>query len=359
MALSYDRSRAVVDLGLFDPSGSRGWSGSERDRIVITPYSATPGYLPGPLPSGEWNVLLGLHRLPPEGVTVEVDVHFEPAEPEPLPPPPPPPEPPPPRRLPAGSGRRWVAADFHAHTVHSDGAFTIDELACIAAGRGLGALAVTDHNTVSHHPHLPPAGERYGILLVPGQEVTTDQGHANCFGGIGWVDFRRPADHWLAAAEADGGLLSINHPLVGEWAWRQPLSRPPPLVEAWHWTWDGRATEPLEWWQALGGTPIGGSDFHRFGNDAPVGNPTTWVELEDDDNVLGALAAGRVAISAGPDSPVLLRNDGDLVAADAAGTRLVGPEGYSRPILEDQARVRGRPGLHRLEVEGRTVALTP
>ena len=47
---------------------------------------------------------------------------------------------------------------------------------------GLDFLAVTDHNTASHHAYLPSVGERYGITLLPGQEVTTDRGHANAFG---------------------------------------------------------------------------------------------------------------------------------------------------------------------------------
>ena len=61
---------------------------------------------------------------------------------------------------------RWLAADFHAHTVHSDGALGIEELAALAVSRGLDALAVTDHNTTSHHAYLPSVGERYGIRLI-------------------------------------------------------------------------------------------------------------------------------------------------------------------------------------------------
>ena len=88
---------------------------------------------------------------------------------------------------------RWLAGDFHCHTVHSDGQHTIDEVAVMAAEAGLDFLAVTDHNTVSHHAHLPAASERTGVQLIPGQEVTTWRGHANAFGDIGWIDFRRPA----------------------------------------------------------------------------------------------------------------------------------------------------------------------
>jgi hypothetical protein len=57
------------------------------------------------------------------------------------------------------------------------------------------------------------------------------------------------------------------------------------------------ARPAVRWW-AERGVPIGGSDFHRLG-DHPPGAPTTWVEVEGGD-VIGALAAGRVAPSAYP-----------------------------------------------------------
>ncbi|MER7546255.1 PHP domain-containing protein [Spirillospora sp. NPDC127506] len=76
---------------------------------------------------------------------------------------------------------------MHSHTVHSDGTLPVRELACLAASQGLDFLAVTDHNTVSHQPELPAASAHAGVLLLPGQEVTTDLGHANVFGADGTV----------------------------------------------------------------------------------------------------------------------------------------------------------------------------
>jgi hypothetical protein len=358
VAIAYDRASAVVDLGLFDTEGFRGWSGGKRDGFVITPAAATPGYLPGPLSAGTWNIVLGLHRVPPSGVDVTVTASVQPVQPPPEDPPPPRPERPPARDLPAHPGRRWVAADFHSHSIHSDGRLSLAALACLAAARGLDVLAVTDHNTVSHHPHLAAAGAHAGIRLLPGQEVTTETGHANCFGDVGWIDFRQPADTWLETAERNGGLASINHPLVPDYGWSKRLSRPMPLVEAWHASWDRLSDAPLEWWRARGGVPIGGSDFHRL-DDAPPGSPTTWVEVEGDD-VIGALAAGRVALSHAPRGPVLLSVDGDLVAVDADGATLVGADGIRMRVHGDAVRLPAAPGTHRLVDDmGRTLALVP
>ena len=86
--------------------------------------------------------------------------------------------------------------------MHSDGAQTVAELSRFAAGLGLDFIAVTDHNTVSHHRELPAAAARHGITLLPGQEVTTAGGHAGALGEVGWIDFRLPADSWL---ERPGG----------------------------------------------------------------------------------------------------------------------------------------------------------
>jgi hypothetical protein len=240
----------------------------------------------------------------------------------------------------------------------------VAELAAIAVSRGLDALAVTDHNTVSHHAELADVGRRYGIALLPGQEVTTEFGHANAFGAIGWVDFRRPAAEWVSCVDERGGLLSVNHPLAGDCAWRQPLPTHPPLAEVWHASWLApRWGGPLAWWQAWGmdATPVGGSDWHRPG-DTPPGTPTTWVAVDAAasgselvDAVMAGLRAGRTAVSAGSDAPVLLPMGDELLAVDAAGTLLIGPDGRTEPVGSERVTLSG--GQVLCDHDGATVAL--
>jgi hypothetical protein len=354
--LAFDRRAGVLDLGCFGPAGFRGWSGSARDSFTIAADWATPGYLPGPLDGGTWQVCLGLHRVPPGGLDYEVVVDTAPAAPPPVPPAPPPPDRPPVRELPAEPGRRWLAGDLHSHTVHSDGSLSVDELAHLAAAGGLDFLAVTDHNTVSHHPSLAAAGRRAGVVLLPGQEVTRDAGHANAFGDVGWIDFRRPADEWLTETERRGGLLSVNHPLANDCAWRHPMARRPRFAEIWHWTWlDRRWGGPLAWWLAWDPTvlPLGGSDFHSPAQGRPLGVPTTWVQCPGGDvkpdDVLAGISAGRIALSAGRDAPVLLRVGDELVVIGGDGTYLIDPPGGRRVVLGDRQSFPARPGPHRLE----------
>ena len=368
LTLEFDRSHGsggVLDLGLVDPLGWRGWSGGARSLVELGHHGTTPGYLDRGLPVGEWQVVLGLHRLPLEGLAwelvVETDVEVrvsgrtvavEGSRPLVAPRPPR-------RDLPSVDGLTWLAGDCHAHTVHSDGSLTIGELAALAAGRGLDFLWVTDHNTTSHHPFLAEVGARHGIDLLPGQEVTTADGHANAFGDIGWVDFRLPGGTWAGEVAGRGGLLSVNHPVSGDCAWRHPSppgSRAASAAEVWHSSWRDLADGgPLAWWTAAGSPiPLGGSDFHRHGHDAAPGSPTTWVACADGD-VLGGMLAGRTAVSAGPDAPLLLRLGDELVALDADGTMLVCPDGRRSPVRGDRAIVGGHEGHHLLERTDRTI----
>jgi len=367
--LEYERDGAVLDLGCIGPGGFRGWSGGARRSFVITQDAATPGYLPGELEQGTWQVVIGLHRVPLGGAEYRLTAQVSGRPGELAPGQPPDPLPPlagrPPRReLPAGAGRRWLAGDLHTHTVHSDGAMTVPELARFSVTRGLDYIAVTDHNTISHHAELPATAAAHGIILVPGQEVTVQAGHANAFGEMGWIDFREPADAWLDATERAGTLLSVNHPIGGDVSWTIPMRRRPPLAEVWHWSWlDPHWTTPLAWWLAWdpGSVPVGGSDWHRPGDDAPPGSPTTWVECAAGEPaaVIDGLRHGRTAISASRDGPVLLRVDGELIAAGAEGTILVGPDGPAARVGSPLASFPGAPGYHRLtDAAGATLALT-
>lgn len=360
--LSYDVTTAVLDLGVFDPERFRGYSGGARTGFSITEQVATPGYIPGPLPPGEWRVLLGLYVVPPEGVDWKVTVSLGPVSFPPQPSPSPPRPRPPLPTLPAASGRRWLRGDLHAHSVHSDGKSTIDELAGNAVSTGLDFLAITDHNTVSHHPHLPDAGEHHGIELIPGQEVTTHRGHANCLGPASWVDFRSPPDRWLGDAHSGGALLSVNHPVVPWHGWNHEMARAPDLVELWHKTWDRRSPAPIEWWQRSGGVPVGGSDFHDPAEGDRLGYPTTLVEVGEE-GVLDALATGRVALAAEPDGPVILRVEGEVVveAIDDRPLRVVTHGGRSHRVGAQRMSIPDAgPGPHLLVGEGdRVVALTP
>lgn len=367
VALRTPPDSGAIDLGLWGPDGFRGWSGGARRDVVVATTVATPGYLPGPRISGAWEVALGLHHVPESGAPYEVLVGFERAEP---------PAEAVGRRSPgqlarpravcppvgcdAGDGLRWWPGDLHTHTEHSDGELSVGEVAGLAAEAGLAFCAITDHNTVSHHAELAAAERSSGVALIAGQEVTTPDGHANVLGISTWVDFRDPPEVWQRRADTDGGLLVVNHPMAGDCRWE--LDEPPTgsLVEAWHAPCDlatsGALTAAsLAWTRRWDGIAVGGSDFHRLGDPMRPGTPTTWVACAEPTaaQVVDAVGAGRVAVSADVAGPRLVRRDGQVVAIDADGCTVACPDGERRPVVGATAVIGDQPGRHLLHTHTR------
>ncbi len=66
------------------------------------------------------------------------------------------------------------AADLHVHTTHSDGVCSPCEVVVAAARVGLGALAITDHDTVSALEIARAEAAWWGIELIPGVELTSE-----------------------------------------------------------------------------------------------------------------------------------------------------------------------------------------
>jgi hypothetical protein len=221
--------RTTIDLGVIGPDGFRGqdgfrgWSGGNKRSFAISATDATPSYLPGPIRAGQWNLLLGIPNIRSETraeytaairFTREDESLIPTLQAEP----------------PLRSGPGWFRGDLHMHTAHSDGTCASQSGARVpcplfltaktAAERGLDFIAITDHNTTSQANsirEIQPFFDR--LLLIPGREVTTFQGHANLFGSLAPIDFRvvdPQVPDWntlLKQVAREGGVISINHPV--------------------------------------------------------------------------------------------------------------------------------------------------
>ncbi len=332
----YDEGN-VIDLGVLDPrsadqaypatQGFRGWSGGARDHFFISEAEATPGYLAGDLPPGEWFVMLGLYRVKPQGCTYRIDILFETelqsvvnqrAEIT--------------KRSFRYTGAGWYRGDLHTHTHHSDAKGSLEDLVKAAEARGLEYLGVTDHNTVSHHEAL--TGLETPLLLIPGQEVTTSRGHANVWGKTGWLDFRltdaTDVSKLVEHVHENGGLFSINHPKDTGHNWRYSVPEHLDALEVWQSAWVYRNWESVALADSLlregrRFTFVGGSDRHQPGwpdTDPPflqVGTPTTWLYLEawTVAGVLAALRSGHTCITESPDGP---RLEFEVAGVSVSGT---------------------------------------
>jgi predicted metal-dependent phosphoesterase TrpH len=67
-------------------------------------------------------------------------------------------------------------AELHSHSDHSDGTFSPEEVVEIAHSEGLGALALTDHDTVSGVAAARHKAEQLGIELIAGVEFSSHVG---------------------------------------------------------------------------------------------------------------------------------------------------------------------------------------
>lgn len=64
--------------------------------------------------------------------------------------------------------------DLHMHSTFSDGSLTPSELVAMAVSRNLAAIALTDHDTTGGVPELLEAGQRAGLRVIPGVEISVD-----------------------------------------------------------------------------------------------------------------------------------------------------------------------------------------
>jgi 3',5'-nucleoside bisphosphate phosphatase len=65
-----------------------------------------------------------------------------------------------------------MLADLHLHTQASDGAWTAQEVVVAAAARGVGLMAITDHDSLDANVEALRYGEQNGVRVVRGVEVS-------------------------------------------------------------------------------------------------------------------------------------------------------------------------------------------
>ena len=63
--------------------------------------------------------------------------------------------------------------DLHTHSTASDGGDTPSLLVENAVRKGLSAIALTDHDTVSGLPEFLKAGENAPLKVIPGVELSS------------------------------------------------------------------------------------------------------------------------------------------------------------------------------------------
>ncbi len=65
-----------------------------------------------------------------------------------------------------------MTGDLHCHTTLSDGSLGIEEVIIQAKKMGLDYLSITDHDTMASFSRSAILGERYGVKVIPGVELS-------------------------------------------------------------------------------------------------------------------------------------------------------------------------------------------
>lgn len=339
----------ILDWGLLSPSGFRGYGGGNEEPAIVNAEAASRSYLTGPIEPGTWQVYVGEAKLEELPARYRVEVFLRetvtlPPEPERAPYAPP---------APLVMERRWYAGDFHVHSRESgDAPASLDDVLGYAESVGLEFVMLSEHNTVSQLERYAEVQARHPtVLLIPGIEVTTYEGHFMSLGGTRWIDHRlgvegRTLDELADDVHAGGALFTVNHPAlsIGDLCigcgWTGSV-RPDAVdgleIQTGAFSVTGRLFlgRVLERWDELvvmghHVVAIGGSDDHRAGTgtgafDSPIGSPTTMV-LADAlgvEAILAGLRAGRTVVRLeGPDDPMVelsspeLPDDADTIVAD-------------------------------------------
>ncbi|RED51178.1 CehA/McbA family metallohydrolase [Cohnella lupini] len=289
ISYQYERSdgKTVIDIGLRSPERIVGWSGGARQSFFVGLEKATPGYLAGAIPEGNWAILLGAYRIAEEGVSVQVEIKHIYMHP------------------------RWLKGDLHLHSVHSDGSYSIAESIRISKEKGLDFIALTDHNNASQNKSTLASDDE--ILLIPGVELTNYKGHANLLGHPdALVDFRvmtaEQASSELRQAADKGAFVSLNHPFCDDCPWEFGFDVPFDAVEVWNGPWRPINERAVHWWQEQLSAgkrivAIGGSDTHSPHPYVVHGRPTAYVKSESESTggILAGMRRGRVVLSSGPE----------------------------------------------------------
>ncbi len=270
----------VLDLGLYESRSApgalwgveefRGWGGSSHPDVTVSrngfsseaQYVAnsrlhrqghtTRGFVPGPVPAGEWAVELGVAAVASQAEgdsdgkvawRVEVDVSDDPlwesapyvAAPY--------------DSAPARSEPGWYAGDFHVHAEHSSlGDATMRESfdyafaplardcngSCQSPGAGLDFVTLSDYVTTSAWGEVGRFQASHpGRLIIRSAEIITYRGHANNHASVSYADYRtapvferladgtltarrgaRPASDLFDSVHGADGFTQINHPTI-------------------------------------------------------------------------------------------------------------------------------------------------
>ncbi|MDS0223152.1 PHP domain-containing protein [Haloarcula sp. S1AR25-5A] len=105
------------------------------------------------------------------------------------------------------------SVELHTHSSLSyDGRDPVELLLEQASAVGLDALAVTDHDEIAASLRAAELAPEYGLVGIPGMEVTCAAGHVLALGIQEAIPPQLPFDETLDRIRDQGGLAVVPHP---------------------------------------------------------------------------------------------------------------------------------------------------
>ncbi|MFB6169585.1 MAG: CehA/McbA family metallohydrolase [Haloarculaceae archaeon] len=204
------------------------------------------------------------------------------------------------------AGGTTLAIDIHVHSERSyDGHEPAELILEHASDIGLDGVVITDHDTVVESRYAAEVAGEYGLVGVPGVEVSTSEGHLLAIGVTERPDPGRPFAETAAEVRDLGGAVVVPHPFQRSrhGIRRRNLDEDTPLdaVEAYNsMLFTGyRNRRARKFAEAFDYPAVGGSDAHYLPN---VGRAYTEIEVDADReactaaDVVAAIRRGETSI---------------------------------------------------------------
>ena len=196
-----------------------------------------------------------------------------------------------------------LSVELHAHSSLSyDGRDPVELLLAQARAVGLDALAVTDHDEIDASIEAAALASEYGLVGIPGMEVTSEAGHVLAFGISELVPEGLSYDDTLDHIHDQGGIAVVPHPFqssrhgVAAHITRDQLARADAIEVYNSRLFTGRANRQAERFAADRDLPMtAGSDAH-IGE--MVGQAVTEVGTDDRSvqGILDAIVDSRTSV---------------------------------------------------------------
>lgn len=198
--------------------------------------------------------------------------------------------------------------DCHVHTADSyDSTASVESVLEHASAAGLSGLVITDHDRITRSLRAVDLAPTYGLIALPGVEVSTAAGHLLAIGVTSCPPAGEPLLQTVRRVRDDGGVAVVPHPFQRT---RHGASAAAIAdcdgIEVFnaHTLTGIRNTQAKRFALTHEYPQFGGSDAHRPETvGSGVTHVDTGVERPDAADVLAALRAGRTRARGRPTSP--------------------------------------------------------